>query len=195
MPSGFAAAKVFVRNRFADERRTPPHDWTHAQRVMEWARRIAIAENADGEIVRWAALLHDIARESKNEFTGDHARRGVRIAREILRRFAPRASENAILHAIAAHSRRSNILPQTLEARVIWDADKLDGLGAIGAERYLIQGSELGWDIYRSARYYIKTINNHMAGRGFYTATAKKIAAGRVSEGLAVCKAILRDEI
>jgi uncharacterized protein len=120
------------------------HDFEHVLRVLMLAEHIARAEHADGEIVRAAALLHDIARaDEDNHHAGDHAQLAAERARAILlaRGVAP-ARADAIAHAIAAHRFRGAVAPQTLEARVLFDADKLDSIGAIGVARaYAIAGA------------------------------------------------------
>jgi uncharacterized protein len=120
------------------------HDFEHVLRVYTLAEHIARAENADLEIVRAAALLHDIARaEEDTTGQGDHAQMAAERAHAILlARGVSREHADAIAHAIAAHRFRGTTAPQTLEARVLFDADKLDSIGAIGIARaYAIAGT------------------------------------------------------
>ncbi|MBI5304278.1 MAG: HD domain-containing protein [Chloroflexi bacterium] len=120
------------------------HDFEHVLRVYTLAERIARAEGADLDIVRAAALLHDIARaEEDTTGKGDHAQMAAERARAILlARGVPTDQADAIAHAIAAHRFRGTTAPQTLEARVLFDADKLDSIGAIGVARaYAIAGT------------------------------------------------------
>ncbi|MBI5652812.1 MAG: HD domain-containing protein [Chloroflexi bacterium] len=120
------------------------HDFDHVLRVLALAERIARAENADADIVRAAVLLHDIARTDEDKHhAGDHAQMAAERARAILiARGVALERIAAITHAIAAHRFRGAIAPQTLEARVLFDADKLDSIGAIGVARaYAIAGS------------------------------------------------------
>lgn len=120
------------------------HDFDHVLRVLALAERLARAEGADLEIVRAAALLHDIARSDEDESRGDdHAAMAAERARAILRErgMAPERVE-AVAHAIAAHRFRGSAIPQTLEAKVLFDADKLDSIGAIGIARaFAISGA------------------------------------------------------
>lgn len=119
------------------------HDFDHVRRVLALAERLARAEGADLEIVRAAALLHDIARADEDAAgTGDHAQMAAERARALLiaRGVAPDRAD-AVAHAIAAHRFRSSTSPQTLEAKILFDADKLDSIGAIGIARaYAISG-------------------------------------------------------
>jgi uncharacterized protein len=120
------------------------HDFDHVLRVLALAEKIALAENADMEIVHAAALLHDISRlEEDTTGQGDHALMAADRAREILlaRGLAPERAD-AVAHAIAAHRFRGTVPPQTLEAKILFDADKLDSIGAIGIARaYAIAGN------------------------------------------------------
>ena len=112
------------------------HDWGHVLRVLALAERMAEAEGADLEIVRTATLLHDIAR---NGSATDHAQAGAEMARHLLAGH-PREKVEAVAHAIAAHRFRSGPAPQTLEAKIVHDADKLDAIGAVGVARAFAYG-------------------------------------------------------
>jgi uncharacterized protein len=117
------------------------HGWEHVQRVYRLALHIAQREGGDRFIVGTAALLHDLGRLSHDE-TRHHADLSVIHARELLSRYqvSPDTQE-AILHAIAAHSFSLGLQPRTLEARIVRDADRLDSLGAVGILRWAITGT------------------------------------------------------
>jgi uncharacterized protein len=110
------------------------HDFDHVLRVLALAERLALAEGADVEIVRTATLLHDIARGHSGRPAADHAQVGAEAARCLLDD-QPHDRVEAVAHAIAAHRFRSEPAPQTIEAKVLHDADKLDAIGAIGVAR------------------------------------------------------------
>lgn len=122
----------------------PVHDFNHVLRVLAIAERLAEMEGADVTIVRTAVLLHDISRVSDdNHDIGyvmnapahtDHAISASEQAREILADQPPQVVE-AVIHAIQAHRFRNEIEPQTLEAQIVFDADKLDAIGAVGIAR------------------------------------------------------------
>jgi len=109
------ASRLYAENDAA-------HDFDHVLRVLALAERIGQAEGADLEIVQAAALLHDVG----GRYRSRHARVGAQRAREILQGHPPEKVE-AVAQAIATHSFREKSTPQTLEARVLYDADKLDG--------------------------------------------------------------------
>jgi uncharacterized protein len=118
------------------------HDFDHVLRVLALAERIGRAEGADLEIVRAAALLHDVGREQAEADGLDHAAFAAARAREIL--LHQPAKIEAVAHAIAAHRFRTRPEPSTLEARTIFDADKLDAIGAIGVARAFAYGGAHG---------------------------------------------------
>ncbi len=112
------------------------HDFDHVLRVLALVRRIGPAEGADMRILEAATLLHDIAREEETRTGVDHALAGAERAREIVREWGYTAQEaEAVAEAIAGHRFRNDREPQTVEAKVLYDADKLDAIGAIGVAR------------------------------------------------------------
>ena len=110
------------------------HDFDHVLRVKALAERIARAEGGDLEVIRAAALLHDLGRPEQRATGRDHAVVSAERAREILARH-PEEKVEAVAHAIEAHRFRTGPPPSTPEARAIFDADKLDAIGAIGIAR------------------------------------------------------------
>ena len=126
------------------------HGWEHVQRVYRLALHIAQQEGADPFIVGVAALLHDLGRLTHDE-TRHHADLSVIHARDLLTRHqVPPDKQEAILHAIDAHSFSKGLQPRTLEARIVRDADRLDSLGAIGILRWAITGTQRGTPETRS---------------------------------------------
>ena len=123
------------------------HDWDHTLRVCRLCDRIGNVEGADLTVARIAAYLHDIGRSRQDSAGGGvcHAREGVRLAEPFLEDLPidPGKKRN-ILHCIASHRYRGNAPPQTLEARVVYDADKLDAIGAVGIARAFLFAGEVG---------------------------------------------------
>jgi uncharacterized protein len=123
------------------------HGWDHVERVYNLALHIGKKEKADLDVVVISALLHDIAREKQDRSKGQicHAEEGSKLAEKILYKYNLKADfiEN-VAHSIAAHRYRKNIQPRTLEARVLRDADRLDGIGAVGIGRAFMFAGEVG---------------------------------------------------
>jgi len=135
---------------------SPAHDITHVIRVYNLCLKLANWEpNVDLDILRTAALLHDIARtkEDKDVQAGflnvDHAVLGAELSAEILREFGYSEEKiERVKHCIASHRFRGENPPRTIEAKILSDADKLDVLGATGIARSFIIGGENGQKIY-----------------------------------------------
>jgi uncharacterized protein len=123
------------------------HDWDHTLRVHRLCRHIGTAEGADMLVAEAAAYLHDIGRADQDRSNGRlcHAEKGAAMAREMLAAHdLPDHRRDNIVHCIAAHRFRRGEEPRTLEARVVFDADKLDAIGAIGVARAFLFAGELG---------------------------------------------------
>jgi uncharacterized protein len=123
------------------------HDWGHTERVYTLALRIAEKEGADKEIVGLAALLHDIGRGHEDGSGGKicHAEKGAKIARTLLHKYGVKNSTiEQVVHCIETHRFRKKREPQSLEARVVFDADKLDSIGAVGIGRAFLFAGEVG---------------------------------------------------
>ena len=117
----------------------PVHDFEHVLRVYRMAERLAEAEGADLEIVRAAALLHDAEGTMPgNESRVNHHHASAEFAAQVLAQEGWDAERiAAVQHCIRAHRYRGTETPLTLEARILFDADKLDVLGAIGVARVI----------------------------------------------------------
>ncbi len=117
------------------------HGWEHIHRVYTLALHIAQQEHANSFIVGMAALMHDLGRAAEHASNTHHADLSAAMASEIMHKYGiPTQQQEAILHAILAHSFSKGIEPHTLEARVVRDADRLDALGAIGIIRWAVVG-------------------------------------------------------
>ncbi|HHY88507.1 MAG TPA: HD domain-containing protein [Chloroflexi bacterium] len=117
--------------------RDPIHGFDHVERVYRTAERLALEEGADLEIVRAAALLHDVqGAEPEGEHRADHHEQSARIAAEVLAAEGwPPDRIAAVQECIRAHRFRVGVENPSLEARILFDADKLDVLGAVGVAR------------------------------------------------------------
>ena len=123
------------------------HDWDHTLRVCRLCRRIGAAEGADMDVLLVAAYLHDIGRSYQDDTNGAvcHAEKGTRLAATIVEKLPLAADQKEnILHCIRTHRFRGNRPPQTPEARVLFDADKLDAIGAVGVARAFLFAGEVG---------------------------------------------------
>lgn len=115
----------------------PAHDLLHFKRVVVLARQICNEENGNLDVVIPAAWLHDFVIVPKDSLLRIQASRlSAERAVEFLRSIDyPSRYFEDISHAIIGHSFSANIEIKTLEAKIVQDADRLDGLGAIGIAR------------------------------------------------------------
>ncbi|OGO29841.1 MAG: hypothetical protein A2Z16_13165 [Chloroflexi bacterium RBG_16_54_18] len=141
----------------------PVHGFDHVLRVYRLAEYIADCEAADLEIVRAAVLLHDIDAAQMSEKDSraksedglqrqQHQHTSSEFAAQILQQEGWQAERiSAVQHCILAHRfRDESEQPQTLEARVLYDADKLDAIGAVGVARALAFALQAGQPLYAS---------------------------------------------
>lgn len=116
------------------------HGFDHIERVYRLSVSIGEKLNANLKVLRIAALLHDIGRiqEKKDKRKRNHADISAELAKHFLASDQYKLTQNEIdkiIHCIQAHSYSNELVPETLEAKILSDADKLDALGAIGLYR------------------------------------------------------------
>ncbi|MEX1020200.1 MAG: HD domain-containing protein [Litorilinea sp.] len=204
------------------------HDFDHVLRVARMAVKIAYAEGADVPVVRLAALLHDVpagahapdaasGAEARADSGGssdadifavraaerlDHHHAAAAFARHWLSvRGLGTAARDNVVHCIEAHRfRDTSIQPATLEAKCLYDADKLDSIGAIGVVRAFAYAGANGarmctepWtampdatlgpehmpqgELYTPVHEYVYKLKRILPT--LHTETARRIAAGR----------------
>jgi len=190
----FERVKTDAKAFFLDARGS--HGWDHTERVYELCLRIGRKEKADLEILRLAAVLHDIGREQEDKSNGKvcHSRHGANLARRILERHLFDKGQIArISHCIRTHRFRGENIPKSLEAKVLFDADKLDSIGAVGIGRAFLFAGEIGANLHDPGIDVKKTrpyTNEDTAYREFlvklsrikdrlFTREGKRIAAER----------------
>ncbi len=132
-------------------------DWAHGrghiERVVRSALEIGKQEGANLEVIELAAILHDIFeyKETHDNVEGfRHEIAGAAEARRILKELGlPNETIDAVAHCIEAHRKRASRMPETLEAKCLFDADKLDCLGAIGVIRAAFVSFDHGQEFYK----------------------------------------------
>ncbi len=154
------------------------HGFDHTLRVVRLCEDLGAREGADMAILIPAAIFHDIARPLEERTGIPHEEEGARMAAAYLEEIGYPADRIAgIVHAIRAHRYSTGIDPETLEARVLSDADNLDAMGAVGIARTFAQSGERGTGIPDAAdhiRAKLLNLKNLM-----YTKTAREIAEKR----------------
>jgi len=177
--------------------RDSAHDRLHVYRVLYSALDIAKDHALDKEVLIASALLHDIARDAQYKNSAvDHAAAGAVMAQRFLVSIGwPQAKADHVRACIATHRFRNDNPPESIEAKIIYDADKLDVIGTLGVARTLMYNAEVNEPIYCVdgsgqvldgsgdespsffREYFYKLKNVH--GR-LYTRRAREIAEMRV---------------
>lgn len=123
------------------------HDINHLNRVWQTAQALLAEEaNADAMVVQAACYLHDIVNLPKDH--PDRAQASRMAARLATTKLAevgfPSDKLDGVAHAIEAHSFSASIVPTTIEAKIVQDADRLDALGAVGLARLYYTAGRMG---------------------------------------------------
>ena len=129
----------------------PAHDFEHVMRVYNNAQKIAKKEKANQKLVLSAALLHDIISYPKSSKRSKLSSiESAKKSKSILKKYDFTIEEiNIISDAIAEHSFAQNKIPQTIEGKILQDADRLDALGAIGIARVFATSGSLNRPFYK----------------------------------------------
>ena len=134
----------------------PVHGFDHVLRVMRIAEQIGTELGADLEILRAAALLHDAAGADPRDDRLHHENASADFAREILPAEGwSKDRIEAVVDCVLGHRYRGQHAPGSLEARILFDADKLDVVGAFGVARTIGYAVQAGQPIFAepSARF------------------------------------------
>lgn len=147
------------------------HDAEHVYRVLYNALEIAKAEpDTNYDVLIAACLLHDIGRiDQINEPSLCHAAVGSEKAHRFLLELGMNTDfADQVRHCIQTHRFRKNLQPQTLEAKILFDADKLDVTGAIGIARTLMYRGTLTEPLYRMLPDGSISDGTHEIGHSFF---------------------------
>ncbi|MGZ3798497.1 MAG: HD domain-containing protein, partial [Pseudobdellovibrionaceae bacterium] len=128
----------------------PAHDYLHIMRVVHTAEHLCRTEHANWNVVMPAAFFHDYIHVSKDDQRRPYASQlSAEAAIEYLKSVGyPADYYEGIRHAIETHSYSANIKAETLEAKIVQDADRLDSLGAIGIARCFATASLMKLPFY-----------------------------------------------
>ncbi len=192
-PESFSLIEAYMRSCMD----AAAHDVLHVYRVLQNARAIAAGEeNVDLDVLEAAALLHDVGRPAQlKDPAVDHAEVGADMAFAFLtgHGFSDEFAAK-VRHCVYTHRFRKSRPPETIEAKILFDADKLDATGAIGLARTLVYNGQVDRPLYASdehgnakldeneespsffREYHFKL--KHLYDR-FYTKTGAALAAGR----------------
>jgi uncharacterized protein len=140
-----AQVKAFAQRCF--DNASGSHDWDHTLRVFRLCEMLGPAEKADMVVLGPAAYLHDIGRALQDASNGAvcHAEKGAQMAEPMVEALPlSKKQKHNIIHCIRSHRFRNDHKPVTTEAKVLFDADKLDAIGAVGVARAFLFAGEVG---------------------------------------------------
>ncbi len=191
--------------------RDSAHDKEHVYRVLYTALDLAAhEENVDMDVLLAACLLHDIGRQAQYvDSTICHAAHGAEMARQYLldQGFSPAFADH-VAACIQTHRFRKSNPPDSIEAKILFDADKLDAAGAMGVARTLQYNGKMNEPLYSLTEngtvsdgsddpqpsflqeYRFKL--QKLYGR-FYTARGAALAAQRQTAAEAFYRQLLRE--
>ena len=168
------------------------HDTSHLQRVWKNAVAIHAEEGGDLEVLFAATLLHDcVAVEKNSPLRAQASRLSAEKAAQVLKSLDwPEGKIHAVAHAVEAHSFSADVVPTTVEARSLQDADRLDAIGMLGVARCFYVAGRMGSALYDpidphaseraldDTRYAIDHFHTKLLklAAGFQTATGARLA-------------------
>ena len=171
------------------------HDIAHILRVFRNAMRIHAEEGGNGSVLAAAVLLHDCVSVEKNSpLRAQASRLAAEKASGLLSALGWQSDDiAAVAHAILTHSFSAGIPPETIEAKILQDADRLDAIGAIGVARCFYIGGRMNSGLHDVAdpragsrdlddkRFAIDhfPIKLFKLADGFQTAAGRRMAAER----------------
>ncbi len=183
-----------VRNFVKD--RNSAHGLDHLLRVRYYALTISAKEGGDKKLIEAMALLHDLVRYE--DYREDRSVEDTLLAARKLLEELPSFSKrdiDRILGGIKSHSTHSRIKakPLSIEAKILFDADKVDSVGPIGIARWFTAMAHKNMPIMESAKIYLRTIDeqNEKLGGRLYTRTGTSMLKKR----LAYTKDFMKDII
>jgi uncharacterized protein len=151
MPSikDFDSIALHEEVRVLYEEADSAHDFSHIMRVFQNAQIIGKKEGADMQVLLFSALLHDAGSVSKGSDDSIESNLRQKAVLDFLnKKGLPENIQKKVLYAVEVHRFSKGIVPDTLEARILQDADRLDALGAIGIARVFMTGGTMRRALY-----------------------------------------------
>ena len=130
------------------------HGPDHTARVHKTSLHLGRLLEARLDVLSVSALLHDIGRRYETREQGKicHAEKGAELARDILQKLNfPPSFIDEVAHCIEAHRYRGDKIPRTLEAKILYDSDKLDSIGAVGIGRAFLFAGQTGAKLHNDS--------------------------------------------
>jgi putative nucleotidyltransferase with HDIG domain len=188
----------FVRNRLREvaaeqqvKGQDPDYRWQHTLRVSHYGKIIAEAEGANVEVALAACLLHDIAHFDPGDWK-DHGRLGAELIRPHLQEFgySPAQVDN-ICYSVAAHVDVEQ--PETLEAKIVTDADNVDRFGAYRTIQWCMGDPDDYSALIAKLKDWILTLRRYRQQDLLQTATGQDLFNHQVDRQIAFFEALIQE--
>jgi uncharacterized protein len=173
------------------------HGLDHLLRVNGLCEFIAEKEGGDLRIVSAMALLHDVVR-FEGEFEAQSVVESVDMAKELLSGLDYSFDEvEAVVHGIRAHSIHGveRVMPESLEAKILFDADKIDATGEVGVARWFMTMAGKNVSVREAAEIYLKEIGEMRDSLGgkLFTKTGTGLIKERIEVSVGFMKKLLKE--
>ncbi len=144
------AAIEYIEDLF--DRNPGGHDTAHTMRVYRQAMHIAEHESScDRRIVALSALLHDVDDHKLFDTKDNENARDFLRSQELSKEQADRICD--VINSVSFSKNRGKV-PDTIEGKIVQDADRLDAMGAIGIARTFAYGGEHGRPMEQSVQHF-----------------------------------------
>jgi putative nucleotidyltransferase with HDIG domain len=173
----------------------PEYRWQHTLRVSHYGRMLAEGEGANVELVIAACLLHDVAHFDQDSWK-DHGRLGARIIRPLLTDlgYSPEETEN-VCYSVAVHvdGRADFPHPETLESRIVSDADNIDRFGAYRIIQWCTSDVKDYKGLIAKLRQRLQTLEDYRRRRVMETETGHHLFNHQLDRQIAFFKALIEE--
>jgi putative nucleotidyltransferase with HDIG domain len=184
-----------VAGRRANPNLDPEYRWQHTLRVSHYGRMVAEAEGVDVEPVIAACLLHDVAHFDQDDWK-EHGRLGARIARPLLAElgYGPEKRES-ICYSVAVHvdGRADVAHPETVESKVVSDADNIDRFGAYRIVQWCTADVQDYRDLIAKLERRLEILEDYRRRRVMETETGHQLFNQQLDLQIAVFKALIAE--
>jgi HD superfamily phosphodiesterase len=184
-----------VASKRANPDLDPAYRWQHTLRVSNYGRLIAEAEGANVELVVAACLLHDAAHFDQDNWT-EHGRLGARIVRPLLvdLGYGPEEADN-ICYSVAVHvdGRADLAYTETLESKVVSDADNVDRFGAYRIVQWCTGDVEGYGELMATLKERLPTLQDYRQRRMMETETGHQLFNRQLDLQIAVFEALIAE--
>jgi HD superfamily phosphodiesterase len=184
-----------VASRRMDPDLDPEYRWQHTLRVSHYGRMVAEAEGADVGLAIAACLLHDVAHFDQDDWK-EHGRLGAGISRPLLAGlgYGPEETEN-ICYSVAVHvdGRADFEHPETLESRVVSDADNIDRFGAYRIIQWCTADVEGYHDLIAKLERRLRTLEDYRRRSVMETESGHDLFNRQLDLQIAVFKTLIEE--